>query len=298
MDKKEIIAITLRELSTTLFEHPMLSLEEIIRFGLNSFGIRGKPGNGILSELHCHSNLICNDKNALNDGMPIEVIVNYCFNNNIRILSVTDHRNFAAFDYVCNKGIKEYDIDKKDDKRHLILYRNDGRELIMLRAAEFWTDEGEVNVHGISEKYPQTRLSLNDIEKISDYNGSFWIINRPGHFQGLRGKDILEAIKLGADAIEMDSFQTFPLLYSVVIARDYSNFIPVIAGSDAHYEHQLGKGLVEFDRIRWENIKANPIKTIKKLIGKREYGNIFSYCSPKDILRMVKEHPPVEPEYD
>jgi predicted metal-dependent phosphoesterase TrpH len=289
-----------KEFLSTLFEHPILSLEEISRFGLNFLGVKSKLGNGVLSEIHCHTDTACNDNNALNDGMPLETIVNYCFDNNISILSVTDHRNFATFDYVWNKGVSNYDIDKKDDKRYLTLHKG-GKEVIMLRAAEFWTDEGEVNIHGVAEKYPQRRLKLEDAAKISDCNRSFWIINHPILFQGLSKKNINKAIELGADAIEMNSLHTFPLLPSVITARAYSRKIPVIAGSDAHYDHQLGNGLVEFDKEYRENIRTKPIETIKRLIREREYQNRFNYCSPKDLLTIAREsieRPFAKPEYD
>lgn len=274
-------------------EHPYLVSKEFIKFsGRQLLGITEKPKAGLMFENHSHSHL--------SDGDDLDDIVNLLFEKGISIWSLTDHSNSEAFDhlrkgnYKLNHGGNKYELQVNNDGRSMIIH-SDGRQLVLLRSIEYWTDKGEIGIHGYRGKLPHEKIPLDEaIDRALDMGG-YVVINHPYFWEGIgaHGRKIIEeAVDKGAAAIEKNGTETLIQIHSPARAElDAKDFnVPLITSGDAHKLYMYGLSGITFDEKSYETALRqngmNHADAVKDLVSSGKFKTYLNYLKLKECLKF------------
>ncbi|MDO8741287.1 MAG: hypothetical protein Q7J54_06985 [Candidatus Woesearchaeota archaeon] len=259
--------------------------------GRQFFGITQKPKDGLRFENHSHSHL--------SDGDDLDDIVKLLFKEKIPIWSLTDHGNSEAFDQLKEGRYKlnienKYELDVNSDGRSLVIH-SQGRQLVLLRSIEYWTDKGELGIHGYKGKLPNKKSTPDEaIDRALDMGG-YAVINHPYFWEGLgfHGKRAIEqAIKRGAIAIEKNGTESLVQIYSAARSEsDAKQFkIPLITSGDAHKLYLYGLSGITFDEKVYEiELKQNGMNhadAVKDLVSSGNFKTYLNYLNLKECLKF------------
>ena len=174
-----------------------------------------------------------------------------------------------------------------------MVIHSENQQLILLRSMEYWTDKGEIGIHGYAGKLQKKRIPLTEaIEKAIDMGG-YVVINHPYFWEGIgfHGRKYIEkAIKKGAVAIEKNGTEIPPQIHSAIRAElDAKHFeVPLVASGDAHHLNQYGLSGLTFSKDDYETALAqnrkNHADVIKQLVSSGAFETYFNYLTPKEFL--------------
>ena len=159
-------------------------------------------------------------------------------------------------------------------------YEND--EIQVIVGSEILTDKGEVIGIFLTEEI-KSMLFIDVIEEIKAQNG---VVIVPHPFDGIRGTSLHPTHQDAKffDSIEVFNSRCVRQAYNDM-ARDYSkeNHLNSIAGSDAHFENEIGNAGVE---TNCDNIKEAVLSGDVTVFGKRS--NIINPITTK-LLKMWRD---------
>lgn len=192
----------------------------------------------VRAEIHCHSNA---DLTRLSYApflygsvQSVEDIIKRCLDNNIKILSITDHNSLSGY-YRAKEIIEQDNLD-----------------IILVPGTEIESKDGDILAYGVEKpipKYLSVKKTVAEIHK----QGGFAIAAHPYIFFSLRDK----VYNFSFDAIEVYNPQLPKLFIRKAAESAYKLSLPATAGSDAHLVEELGKGSMYFSK---------DIKTAKDVI--------------------------------
>ncbi len=256
-------------------------------------GKKEKPKTGLCFEQHCHSHF--------SDGAELADIVNLLFDKGISLWSLTDHNNCNAFDslsagkYVLNsesKTRKNLEVEVNPDKRSMIIHAGE-KQIVLLRSVEYYTNKGEINLHGFAGKVPKQRMPFEDAVRMGVDSGAWVAINHPYFWHGLGyhgRRNIERAVNAGAVAIEKNGTEIPPQIFCPVRAeRDAEQFnLALLASGDSHKLHMYGMSGLVFDKTVYssalQQMQGNPADAIKHLVANKLFRTYLNYLTPKQFL--------------
>ncbi len=291
----------LLDLTTESVLHPLAMLREYQRFLANCCGVREKPAPGLVFEQHAHSHF----SNWIENFKVVELsdVVNHLLGKGVSILSLTDHGNSNAFDqlragkYKLNRSEREeYELEFSPDGRSMIIHSS-GKQLVLLRSIEYWTDKGEIGIHGYSGRFPDpagSKMPLTDAIKKGIDGGGYVVIHHPYFFMGIGhhgGKKTIEmAVRAGVIAIEKNGMEIPPQIYSPIRAERHAQEfdLALVASSDAHILQTYARSGQTFNpedyQQAYESSGENHADVVHKLIREKRFKTHFSYCTPREVL--------------
>lgn len=265
-------------------KHPYLMSKEIAHW---LFGVQ-EPKEVLRFEQHCHSHF--------SDGANLADIINLLFDKGITLWSLTDHHNSNAFDSIANgtynlnkesKKERNFEVEIQPDKRALTIYSGD-KSLVLLRSVEYYTNKGEINIHGYSGKILKPNQPLEDAIKFGINCGGWVAINHVGFYQGIgfNGlKAVEKAVKAGAIAIEKNGTEILIQIFSSIQAEMYAKKfgLALLASGDAHKLHMYGMSGLTFDDKNYlavlKQCNASHADTIKTLVEQHKFKTYLNYIS-------------------
>lgn len=283
------LGTVLAEYAKTWFTHPKAMYKEhSTYFSRWLLGKEEMPEEGLRFEHHCHSHF--------SDGAELVDIVDYLFEEDIMLWSLTDHDNSDAFDALVSGKYRlrdEYELELGNDPRHLVIHRGD-QHLVMLRSIELWTKQGEIGVHGYEGTFPDEPLELTEaIHRATDMGG-YVVINHPYFVNlsiGFHGPELIEeAAEAGAIAIEKNGLEIPPLIYSPVRAElDAERYgLSAVTSGDAHNLGTYGRSGITFNEDAYLAmlIAANGrhADAIRELITMGAFECYLNYLTPLEFL--------------
>ncbi|GEM_PF-4548757 len=265
-------------------KHPYLMSKEISHW---LFGMQ-EPKAGVRFEQHCHSHF--------SDGANLADIIELLFDKCITVWSLTDHHNSNAFNKIANgtynlnsnsKTNRKFDVEIQHDKRALTIYSGN-KSLVLLRSVEYYTNKGEINIHGYSGKILKPKQPLEDAIKFGIDNGGWVAINHVGFYQGIGfngRKEVEKAVKAGAIAIEKNGTEILIQIFSAVQAEAYAKEfgLALLASGDAHKLHMYGLSGLTFEDKNYRTVlkqcNGSHADTIKTLVEEHKFETYLNYIS-------------------
>lgn len=292
------LAYVLGNFAKTTITHPSLVVKESTRF-LSRWLLEMTqlPQDGLHFEHHCHSHF--------SDGDKLSDIVDVLFDKGISLWSLTDHGNSNAFDSLRNGSYdlnresaseRTYDLEFADDGRSIVIHSQD-QQLVLLRSIEYWTDKGEIGIHGYAGQLPSKRIPLGDAIQRAIDMGGYVVLNHPYFWEGVgfNGRDHIEhAISKGAVAIEKNATEIPPQIHSAVRAElDARHFgVPLVTSGDAHHLYMYGLSGLTFEEAMYRDTLGeqgnNHADAIKQLVTAGEFKTYFNYLTPQEFLGFFK----------
>lgn len=282
----------LAEYAKTWFSNPVEMAREHRKY--LSRWLLGKeelPRDGLRFEHHCHSHF--------SDGVELADIVDFLFEEDIMLWSLTDHDNSSAFDALVSGEYRlgaEYELDFGNDSRHLVIHRGD-RHLAMLRSVELWTKQGHLGIHGYEGTFPDEPLELTEAIHRAIDMGGYVVLNHPHLVNlslGFHDSELIgQAAEAGAIAIEKNGLEIPPLIYCPVRAECDAerNGLEVVTSGDAHTLDTYGKSGLVFneDAYLLMLIAANGrhADAVRECISSGAYDCYLNYLTPLEFFRFA-----------
>ncbi|PIN69522.1 hypothetical protein COV93_05140 [Candidatus Woesearchaeota archaeon CG11_big_fil_rev_8_21_14_0_20_43_8] len=275
----------------TALKHPFEMTKETVCSLINWTSHYRRPSEGIHFQIHGHSDF--------SDGPALSDIIDKMFGMGITLCSITDHDNSDAFDRIADGSYDlRYDIEANSDRRSLII-KNGDRRLYFLRSIEKNTKDGEIGIHGYNGHITDDETDLETVMTIGKETGGFIVMNHPGLFAkgAIYHGSVGKMVALGADAVEMNGYATFPLNYCVVSAKYISkrHDLPLVAGDDAHILETYGRCLYTVRESAFHFAMGccggNAADAFGMILRSGAGRTTFNYCTPRQLFRSLrKEH--------
>ncbi|MBU0471351.1 MAG: hypothetical protein KKF89_06160 [Nanoarchaeota archaeon] len=291
--KNEHLGYVIGNFASETLIHPISTTKEINKFLANwILNYKEIPENGLKFEQHCHS--------QFSEGAELTDIIKFLLENNFRFCSITDHGNTKAFDSLKNGSYKlsmtdkKIDIQTSPDNRYMTIHA-DNKELTLLRSIEYWTDKGEIGIHGFKGELPKKRIPLTEAIQRAIDGGGYVIINHPYFWEGIGyyGRENIEmAVKQGAIAIEKNGTEIPPQIYSCIRAeRDAKEFnIALVTSGDAHNLYMYGQSRLTFSEEEYvqtlKRFSNNHADTIRTMIQTKQFKTYLNYLTPKQFMNF------------
>ncbi|NIO21469.1 MAG: PHP domain-containing protein [Candidatus Aenigmarchaeota archaeon] len=179
---------------------------------------------------------------SLDSNLTPEIIIKRAKEAGLDIIGVLDHGSVDG-------GKETEDLAKKIAK-----------DLVVFVGEEIKTKEGEIIAFNIDKTIPQF-MDLIETCKIVKKLGGFIVLPHP--FDSLRmglGSSVYKIVKY-ADAVEgFNARSMFNRFNKKAVGFSEEKGLPLLAGSDAHFEEEIGKGIT---LVNSEPDKESVMKAIK-----------------------------------